>query len=339
MISTVTLTALATLAPAAPADAPDRLITRNGVELRADEDVFVLFAALNAAGYSEETKRKGPPLQAPVFHDIRVDVREQLREVRESSSFDAVRKLFADNPGEIEDYLAAVLADRKAKGLSKSAAALQGKVEPVLAKFREEGKLAAVFDKVAEDQREHAKALKALLEKDFVAAHEILGDATLRAPTSLVVVPNPLDGHAMVRELEIGGTRFIVVGPGHDTARRAILEAALEPAIAKLVDDAWPRAKGFRRSWDGLKTSRRIAQRYDNGKNYLTVALTQALAHRVALASAGAKPSRDADEDFIDEQARQGMRWARASLKVLDRLEAGTPVSEQLPKIVSKVGP
>lgn len=338
MICTVTLTALASLAPAAPADAPDRLMTRHGVELRADEDVFVLFAALNAAGYSEETKRKGPPLQAPVFHEIRADVREQLREARDKASLDAVRKLFEANPGEIEDYLSAVLAP-DGKGLSKTAAALRGKLEPVLKAFREEGKLSQIFDKVAEDQREHAKALKALLEKDFVQARTILGDEGLRAPPSLVVVPNPLDGHAVVRELKIGDTTYLVVGPGHETARAAVLEAALQPAIAKLVVDAWPRAKGFKRSWDGLKTSRRIAERYVSGENYLAIALTKTLAHRVRFAVAGKPADTNADEDFIDEQARQGMRWARASLRVLEKIEAGSPLSEQLPKIVAKVNP
>lgn len=338
MICTVTLTALASLAPAAPADAPDRLITQQGVELRADEDVFVLFAALNAAGYSEETKRKGPPLQAPVFHEIRSDVREQLREVRGKPSLDAVRKLFEANPGEIEDYLSAVLSS-DGKGLSKTAAALRGKLEPALKAFREEGNLTTVFDKVAEDQRTHAKALKALLEKDFVQARKILGDETLRAPTSLVVVPNPLDGHAVVRELEIGDTTYLVVGPGHDTARAAVLEAALMPSMATFVKGAWPWAKGFKRSWDGLKTSRRIANRYGSGENYLTIALTKALAHRVNLAVAGKAGDKDADEDFIDEQAREGMRWARASLRVLEKIEEGAPLSEQLSKIVSKVNP
>lgn len=332
MISTLTLTALASLASAAPADAPDRLITTHGVELRADEDVFLLFAALNAAGYSEETNRKGPPLRAPVFHEIRVDVREQLREAREKASMGAIRKLFEANPKEIEDYLAAVLTEGESSKLGQIA-------NPVLKTFREESNLTAVFDKVAEDQRDHAKILKDLLEKDFVQARLLTGDPNLRAPQNLVVVPNPLDGHDMVRRLKIGETDFLVVGPGTATARAAVLEMALRPAVAKMVAEAYPRAKGFKKSWDGLKTSRRIAQRYVNGENYLTEALTQALAHRVTLTSAGVKDTREADEDFIDLQARQGMRWSRAALRLLERSDNSQPLSQELLNLVTKVNP
>ncbi|MCA9552235.1 MAG: hypothetical protein KC933_19510 [Myxococcales bacterium] len=337
MITTLTLTALATLAPAAPADAPIRLITEHGVELRADEQVFVLFAALNAAGYSEESNRKGPPLRAPVFHEIRVDVRDELRKAKDVPSMAQVRKLFESNPGEIEDYLAAVLGrDDKAK-LSKAAQALLPKVNPVLDAFREEAKLTALFDKVAEEQRDHAKALKALVEKDFVEARKITGDADLRGPKSLVVVPNPLDGHAMVRTVDIGDTRYLVVGPGSESARSAILAAALRPTMLQLAKQAYPRAKGFKRSWDGLKTSRRITSRYPDGADYLAEALTVALAQRVS--QAGKADTREADEDFIDEQARQGMRWARAALKILEKHDGKTSLAEELPKLVDKISP
>ena len=337
MISTLTLTALAALAPAAPADAPIRLITEHGVELRADEHVFVLFAALNSAGYSEESNRKGPPLRAPVFHEIRVDVRDELRKARDAESMTQVRKLFEANPGELEDYLAAVLGrDDKAK-LSKAAQALLPKVTPVLEAFREEAKLVALFDKVAEEQRDHAKTLKAVVEKDFVEARRILGDPTMRGPRSLVVVPNPLDGHATVRSVDIGDTRYLMVGPGLDTARAAILEAALRPAMATLVKAAYPRAKGFKRSWDGLKTSRRITSQYPDGADYMAEALTRALAHRVALA--GKADAGDADEDFIDAQAQQGMRWARVALKIFEKHDGQTPMSEELPKLVDKISP
>ena len=335
--TTIALTAL-TMGAVTP-DAPARLITQHGIELRADEQVFLLFAALNAAGYSEETNRKGPPLRAPVFHDIRSDVRDELRKAREQPSMDEVRKLFESNPGEIEDYLAAILSDGKKDGLSKPAAALVGKVEPVLTKFYAEAKVGGLFDTVATAQRDHAKTLKAALEKDFAEARKLLGDDTLRAPTDLVVVPNPLDGHAMVRELKIGKKTFLVVGPGAETARAAVLHAALLPAFRDMADKAWGFAAGYRRSWDALKTSRRISEQYGDGKNYLAEALTRAVAHRVGTLVDKPKDARGADEDFIDEQARQGMRWARVGLKVIDRSDASKPLSEELPGLVKKVGP
>ncbi len=332
-MSTLLALAVLTLAPSATQDAPTKLITDHGVELRADEDVFVLFAALNAAGYAEETERKGPPLRAPVFHAIRVDVRDALRKVRDKPSMEGVRKLFETNPGEIEDYLSAALAEGKAD-LSPAAKKIRPKLDGVFSKLREEAELVALFDKLAEDQRNHAKELKAKLEADFAAASKILGGDPLRGPANLVVVPNPLDGHGMVRVVDHGDVRFLVVGPGFPTARRAILEDALRAALAEPVKAAFGSARGFSRSWDGLKTSKRIRTQFTDGPNYLTEGLTAAVAHSVL-----AKRSRDTDEDFIDEQARKGMRWARASLKVLDSAESGAPLAEQLPKIVGKVSP
>lgn len=332
-MSTTIALALLTLLPQATQDAPTKLITEHGVELRADEDVFVLFAALNAAGYGEETERKGPPLRAPVFHPIRVEVRDALRKVRDKPSMDAVRDLFENNPGEIEDYLAAALSDGKDK-VSPAATKIRPKLDKVFEKLKEEAALRALFDKLAEQQRDHAKELKKRIEADFTSASKILGKDKLRGPESLVVVPNPLDGHGMVRVVEIGAVRYLVVGPGFATAERAVLEAALRSALAEPVKSSFGSARGFARSWDGLKTSRRIRSEYEDGPNYLTEGLTAAVAHSVL-----AKRSRDADDDFIDEQAKNGMRWARASLKILDSAEKGTPLDEQLPKLVGKVSP
>lgn len=334
MLSTLALTAITLASPGAVRDAPMKLITQHGVELRADEDVFVLFAALNAAGYSEETERKGPPLRAPVFHGIRVDVRDALRSVRKKGSMDKVRNLFEKNPGEIEDYLSATLALSSKAKLSGTPAKLKGNLPPVFDALRDEGKLVKLFDDLAIKQRNHAKELKGMLEKDFAAASSILG-GTLRAPGSLVVVPNPLDGHGIVRVVDHGDTRYVVVGPGHDTARVAILRAALRSALTAPSKASFGSARGFARSWDGLKTSRRIRTEFKDGPTYLAESLTRAITHRVL----SKKKSRDADEDFIDEQAKDGIRWARASLKLVDGLEKGKPIAEQLPKVVGKVTP
>jgi hypothetical protein len=73
---------------------------------------------------------------------------------------------------------------------------------------------------------------------------------------------------------------------------------------------------------------------WKDGPTYLGESLTRSIAHRVL-----GKSSKDADEDFIDEQAKDGVRWARAGLKVVDGLEKGKPLAEQLPKLVAKISP
>lgn len=333
MISALTLTAFtaATVLPAAT-DAPVRLITKHGVELRADEDVFMLFAALNALGYGEETRRKGPPLRAPVFHEIRIDVRDALRDVHKKGGTAGIRKMFENNPAEIETYLQAILAGDKPK-LPRAAQKLKGALAP-LDQFRKEAELAALFDKIAEEQRNHGATLKKNVEQDFAEAQGLLGAKELRAPLSLVVVPNPLDGHDVVRRLRVGDTRYLIVGPGFETARRNVLEAGLRPIIAGYVKQAWSDARRYKKHWDSLKTSRRITRRFANGEAYLTEALTRAVAYRVRVG----KRTRDTDEDFIDEQAKDGIRWARAALKLLDDAGRGS-FAEQLPKLIAKSSP
>lgn len=333
MISALTLTAFtaATVLPAAT-DAPVRLITKHGVELRADEDVFVLFAALNALGYAEETRRKGPPLRAPVFHDIRIEVRDALRAVHKKGGTAGIRKMFEKNPAEIEVYLQAILAEGRAK-LPKRARKLKSALG-ALQEFRNKAELASLFDKIAEEQRKHSVKLKGLVEQDFVEAKKLLGASSLRAPLSLVVVPNPLDGHDVVRRLRVGDTRYLIVGPGFGTARRSILEAGLRPVIGEYVKAAWKGARRYRKHWDSLKTSRRITRRFPNGQAYLTEALTAATAYRVRVK----RRTRDTDEDFIDEQAKDGIRWARAALKILDDAGRG-PLKDQLPRLLAKSSP
>ena len=320
MVSTLALTALTLALPAAAQDAPDRLFTSHGVELRADENVFLLFAALNAAGYAEESERKGPPLRAPVYHDIRVSVRDALRKYRTKPAVQSVVKVFEANAVDLETYIAAALADG---GLSKAAKGLQPKLKPALDKFRQEVDLIKVFDDLADAQRTHAKKLLAGVNSDLSAAVKMLGDAGFRAPTNLVVVPNPLDSHGLTHRVQTKDAVILIVGPDAATARRAILEEALRPTIKTLVAANYRSAKIFRRSWDSLKSSRRIVRRYKDGQNYLTEALTSAMAYRVAAKAAG-KSGREADEEFVDEQAKNSMRWARGALRVLDKMSGKT---------------
>src|SRR5688572_25489815 len=139
VLSSLSMTVSLMAASTAAADEPDRLITKHGVELRADENVFVLFAALNALEYNEETRRKGPPLKAPVFHQIREKVRNALRQGDKKNATAGIKKLFDENPAEVEVYLEAILAGDKDKP-SVEAAKLKGKISAI-EKFRNDAEL------------------------------------------------------------------------------------------------------------------------------------------------------------------------------------------------------
>ena len=313
------------------------LLTDHGVELSANEQVFLLFAALNAAGYAEEPKRKGPPLNAPVYHPIRVEARDALRKTSSLSSMEAVRKVFETHAQPIPVYIEAALS--MAGGAPEASAAAKSLARDLapLSDYRTDAQVVGLYDKLVNEQRDHMKALDTALETDFEAARKVVGDPELRAPTALVVVPNPLDGHGLVRKLGMGGTTYLVVGPGLDAARSAVLVEALRPAVAQMVDGAYGRGKNLARSWSTLSTSKRITSKWPNGKAYLTDALTHAIVHR-ARSKADGKGGREADEAFVDAQAKDGMRWSRAALRILDSHDKGA-LAESLPGLVARATP
>jgi IS5 family transposase len=331
-LNVLALTLAVAVQPAAFDDAPTRIITESGVEIRLQEEVFHLFAALNAAGYAEESKRRAPPLQAPVFHPIRVEVRDALRELRDAPVTQAVRDLFESNPYPIEDYLAAMVAGEDDR-LTGHPAQLAGKLGPLTA-FSEEASLQQVFDRLAEDQRKLAIDLAKAIEADLTGAQERIADPDFRAPTELVIIPNPLDSHAAFRTLEVGKRRMVVVGPGLEVGRVQLIETIVTPYLRRAVNGAWGSASKYRTHWDGVKRSKRIARRYKTGKNYLTVALTRSLVHRLQHPG---EP--EADDQFVDEQAREGMRWARIALRVWDKHPSGAPFATELKQLVVKHGP
>lgn len=315
----------------APDHAPDRLLTRHGVDIVLDEDVFVLFAALNAAGYSRETERKGPPLVAPIFHPIRADAREALRAARNTNALKEARKVFEAHPVAIEVYLEAILAGQSA---SAGTAKLRDALIPVLTRFRKEAALEALFDRLAERQRTLALTLREDLDKDLGRATKLLGLKALTAPLDLVVVPNFLDGHAEARRVRSKAGRFVVVGPGFSSARAAIVTEVVAATLAASARQAVQGAAAFQQNWESLKASRRIRGRYGHAANYLAQALARAVTHRVR----HPKPHRETDEDFIDDQAKQGIRWARAGLKIVDMPDRGS-LPTALAAVIRRVTP
>lgn len=320
------------------ADAADRLITKDGVELRSDERVFVLFAALNGLGYSEESQRKGPPLRAPVYHPIRVQVRDALRKADEAGLTGGIRTMFDENPAEIEVYLEAILAGEGGNA-SPSAKKISAAIQ-VLETFRQKAELVKLFDNVALEQRTNAKELKTRLERDFAEAAKMLGTKELRAPGSLIVIPNPLDAYDEVRTVELKDRVLLVTGPGFPQAERAILQAALRPWLRRAVEASWntPGGVKYAKSWDVLKSTPRVTKRFADGKSYLAETLARVLLFRARARVEGGQ-SKDREEELLEQLTDEGLRWARPVAHALDGLEAGEALETALPKLLAKSSP
>lgn len=322
-------------------DAPDRLITAHGVEISNDGRVFVLFSALNALGYSVETERKGPPLEAPVFHEIRTRIREDLRKLDGEGKLDALKAYFDKNPAQLEAYLQALFSHDLALHALGTAPGGKAKdlagVAPLIAKFGSLPEVEALFDKVTVDQRELARSLMKEVERDFAEARKLLGSPSYRAPTSLVVVPNPLDAHGSARRVTVGSTTYLVVGPGLETARTAVLTAALEISARDWAKAHFSKAPKLKKSWEGLRSVRRISAQYGSAERYLAENLSRVLAFKVR--SKGAKDLRSEEEDFFDQTAKDGLRWTRPVLRALDEGALSEPLSESMNRLFQKANP
>ena len=321
-------------------ETPDRLVSGHGIEFVNDGRVFLLFAGLNGLGYSKETLRQGPPLEAPIFHPLRKFTRNAIRPLATKGELKGLKGLFDQQGRSIDNYLELVLAyDRtlneaqatndELKAISSTAKELQ--------KLGENKALTKLFDDLAAKQRLHAKELMKQLEADFVAMKKYLGSEELRAPLSLTVIPNPLDAHNMVRNIQVGERQFVVVGPGKDAARVEILRQSVRPVVAEMVEKDWAKARRLAKSWRGLKVSKRITERFADGQAYLVDTLTRTLVYKAGIRSSKSKT--EDDEDFIDNESNEGFRWTRACLKALANRKPSTDLASEFPRLIKTISP
>ncbi|MFO0725060.1 MAG: hypothetical protein U1E65_14870 [Myxococcota bacterium] len=321
-------------------DAPSRLITPQGVEIVADGRLFVLFAALNGLGYSEETEKKGPPLSAPVFHPLRTQVREAMRKLDDEGKLGDLHKFIDQNPAPVEHYIEVVLArdfgaQKTAPELSPAAKKLEG-VLPLLEKLGAEAALQKIYDDALSLEHKQALELFARLDKSFEAAKKHLGLTELKPALELTVYTNALDAQGSVRTVKIGTRSSLVVGPGLDSADNAVLVATLRGKLGPEVSKAYARSDKLKKAWADLKGFKSITAAYTDGDAYAAETLADVLAFQAAAVAAGQNPATK-EEDFIDANTKAGLRWTRAVLRALDG--RNEPIDAALQKVMAKVSP
>jgi len=322
-------------------DAPDRLISEHGVELINDGRVFLLFAGLNGLGYSKETRRQGPPLEAPVYDPLRIVTRDALRKLANAGKLAKLKEVFESKSQPIDNYLALILSydqrlnkattdptPAEAKGLSDAVNSLRS--------LSDNKEVVALLDAIALRQREHAKKLLVVLEKDFAAAEKYLALDKLLAPATVSIVPNPLDAHNVVRQIQVSDRQVFVVGPGHGAVRTAVLRESIRPLVKKWVEAHWSAGRKLQKHWRGLKVSKRITERFADGQAYLTATLTRVLVYKAGISDG--ETTMDA-EDFIDQEGKEGFRWTRGCLKALTKFKSKASMETEFPAIIKAIAP
>ncbi len=204
------------------------------VTVAADERLFTLMAALNAAGYNEENNPDG-------MHPVRQAVRGELAS-KELTSLRRLRiQLRLAHP---YSYVVWALQRsnppafaRQAEGwwVSGSPAAVFFGLDDPLRQFYLEADIAALWQRsLGEYEAESARYRAAV----GPAVQQMLAYLRVRnMPTDrIVVLPNLLDAYWRGYGPRIGSVSYVVVGPGETPNIGLVQHEAMHPIINPLVD-------------------------------------------------------------------------------------------------------
>lgn len=198
-LPTSSLAALALMlaVPATAAAQDDDLLasmfTGNGLELRRDDRVFTLFAALNAAGFERAEQTRDLPFPKRLHHPLRTRIRQSLP--RPDSAIVKKVDAFLDaHPLPVEAYVKAALSLGDAPGFAQGEgfpAELDG-LGPLLAEFAKAAGLEKNEKANALAYRDELRRLRDAVDEPFLALRAAYRLNEEEAPV-LQLVPNPLD--------------------------------------------------------------------------------------------------------------------------------------------------
>lgn len=219
------------------------LYTGEGVELRADERVFTLYALLNAMGYDDAPVVREYPLPKHQFHPVRQNVRTKLL-----AADPAIRQqadvFFDAHPKPLDQYLAYTVSSApppfQTGAKQRELSELKG-FEGVLRAVHTQWN---ITDVLASVQAEYRKALKPYLtavDAPLVKLKKLLKVADT-GPQSLIVM-NLLDAQNSVRGVMGDNEVVLVVGPSDkpniDGILREYARVFVEPSVKGKAQSGW----------------------------------------------------------------------------------------------------
>jgi len=217
------------------------LFAREGVEVRADQRVFTLFALFNALGYDREPLRGAKPLDVPQFAVVRSDVRLALQ--TKPVDLAAARSFVDKHTQPIEWYLERTLR----LGPAPDFAPPKGNKDAELTQLADLLKAFSaargneLFQSQREALRDAAKAWVQAIDKATDANRALVrltpemelendDDPGDGAAARLVVVVNPLDAHGAAYEIPGAEVHHLVVGPPQKS-----LDEAVDPIVVSAM--------------------------------------------------------------------------------------------------------
>ena len=219
------------------------LYTGDGVELRADERVFTLYALFNAMGYDNAPVTRKDPLPKYHFHPVRKEIRSRMLAADPAMRQQA--DLFFDaHPVSMERYLQYTVntapppftTGPKQKEL-QDLKGLEGLLRAVHTQWN-------ITDAMAAVQGEYRKALKPYLTSLDAPLGRLKKTLKIAdtGPQALLVI-NLLEAQDTVRGVMGDNEVVLVVGPSDkpnvDAILREYARVFVEPTVAKKAQSGW----------------------------------------------------------------------------------------------------
>lgn len=311
-----------------PVAVPAPAVTGDYVQLAADERLFTLFAALNAAGYDEENYEQG-------FSEVRRTVRATLAE-KSLPSLARLRPYLAMcrfihvsqcatwvlQRGPAPDFVRAV------DGWAIQAPALFFfGFDRALAVFYQEAGIAALWQTQQPAYAAEIERYQALVEP---AVAEVFAYLHLTAPPTagVRVLPNLLDAYWRGYGPHVGALSYVVMGPAVEPNVGLVQHEAMHPILNPLVDahlDAIEQGQADH-LFAALKPQ--VGAGYQNWPAILHESVIRAVEVRLA------DPTDQ--ERLLRQEEEQGFILVRPLAQQLAEYEAsGEPMTEYLPKLLT----
>lgn len=311
-----------------PVTAPTPPMTGAYVQLAADERLFTLFAALNAAGYDEENNEQG-------FSAVRQQVRDELA----GKSLPSLRRLrpylamcrfihvsqcatWVLQRGSAPDFARAV--DDWA---IQAPALLFFGFDRALAAFYQEAEIAALWQAQQPAYAAEIERYRPLVEP---AVAEVFAYLRLTEPPTagVIVLPNLLDAYWRGYGPQVGTLSYVVMGPAIEPNVGLIQHEAMHPILNPLVDvhlDAVKRSQADR-LFAALEPQ--VGAGYQNWPAILHESVIRAVEVRLA------DPAER--ERLLRQEEAQGFLLVRPLAAQLAEYEAGgEPMATYLPKLLA----
>jgi len=285
------------------------IYSAGGVEIRADERIFTLFAALNELGHDEAPITRQFPVPKREFYPIRQQVRDA---VGISPALRAKFEVFFDeHPLPMQSYVAYTLALGDAPTFKLEGAAPAGTeslkgLETLLGEFYTAARIKEIFARVTNAQREALKDFSPVVDKPINETRSVLKLEETEDSPLVVIIVNLLDGRGSAYGVTLGDETYLVVGPGSATGgaidpapiARAFARASLQPLAAG-------KGRALRNGADLLREVRAgYGMTTDNLDDYIAESFARVVAIKAAVPS-------EASSSAMDAEMRSGYLLAR----------------------------